>query len=379
MRFTINRENLIGPLSRVNTVVEKSPSIPLLSHVYLSSNGSEVSLIGSNIEIEIVGTITGIDAEAGEFLFPSRSVLEFCRRQPEKTTLLFEATENELAVQALGAEKKEEEDPNQSLYKTSTYSPNDFPRAESVEWEIQFSIDSNDLYNLIRRTAFSMGVKDVRFYLNAMLFEIDENSLRTVTTDGHRLSTSTQQANTGVESKLRSIVSRKAVLALMQLLPDLNSEVNVEISAKFIRVHNAEFMFTAKLLEGMFPDWSAAIPSNMTRSILIPRHQLLNRLNMVNILSDENRTNIVSAELNIEGNLLKIRGKTSHQQIDAAVEIEQEGDNLQCEMNCKYMLDVVETMSDTETIQIQFRDAESACMIKSPDSESTIYLIMLLQ
>lgn len=39
---------------------------------------------------------------------------------------------------------------------------------------------------LIEATQFSMAHRDVRYYLNGMLFETEGSELRTVATDGHR-------------------------------------------------------------------------------------------------------------------------------------------------------------------------------------------------
>ncbi len=48
----------------------------------------------------------------------------------------------------------------------------------------------SQLRHLLDDTAFSMANQDVRYYLNGLLFEVDNGTLRSVATDGHRLAMS---------------------------------------------------------------------------------------------------------------------------------------------------------------------------------------------
>ena len=376
MQLKINKEQILGPLTRVNTVVERRPTIPFLSHVLMKTEENGISLTGSNIEIEVVETIPGIQVEEGELLFPGKSMLEFCRWQPENTELLFETGEEGLVIQALEAESNS----NESIFKTQTYQSQDFPQAEYAEWDIQFELDAYQLYDVMRRTAFSMGQKDVRFYLNAMLFEIDGNTLRTVTTDGHRLSTTETSVNADANgTKVRSIVSRKAVGALMQLLSNADKSATLSLNSNHIQVVTKNVRFTAKLLEGTFPDWTAAIPTSLTRTMVADREKLLHRMKMVkNSLSDEaDSTGRIAATLEIADNKIGFKGKNIMQEVISALDIELEGENLVCSLDSGYLIDVLETAT-TEKVQFKFKNAESACMIRPEDDESTMYLIMLL-
>lgn len=376
MQLKINKEQILGPLTRVNTVVERRPTIPFLSHVLMKTEENGISLTGSNIEIEVVETIPGIQVEEGELLFPGKSMLEFCRWQPENTELLFETGEEGLVIQAL----KTESNSNESIFKTQTYQSQDFPETELAEWDIEFELDTYQLYDVMHKTAFSMGQKDVRFYLNAMLFEIDDNTLRTVTTDGHRLSTTETVVNTGAKgTKIRSIVSRKAVGVLMQLLSNAEKSATLSLNSSHIRLVTKNVRFTAKLLEGTFPDWTAAIPTSLTRSVVADRLQLLNKVKMVkNSLADEaDSTGRIATTLELADNKIGFRGKNIMQEVISAVDIEMEGEKLVCSLDSGYLIDVLETTT-TDKVQFKFKNAESACMIRPEDDESTMYLIMLL-
>ena len=65
------------------------------------------------------------------------------------------------------------------------------------------------------------------------------------------------------------------------------------------------------------------------------------------------------------------------QEVISAVDIELEGEKLVCSLDSGYLIDVLEATT-TEKVQFKFKNAESACMIRPEDDESTMYLIMLL-
>ena len=59
MHFTIQREALLKPLQLVAGVVERRQTLPVLSNVLLVVEGQQLSLTGTDLEVELVGRGTG--------------------------------------------------------------------------------------------------------------------------------------------------------------------------------------------------------------------------------------------------------------------------------------------------------------------------------
>ena len=57
MQFVISRESLLKPLQIVSGVVERRQTLPVLSNVLLVLNDSELSLTGTDLEVELVGRV----------------------------------------------------------------------------------------------------------------------------------------------------------------------------------------------------------------------------------------------------------------------------------------------------------------------------------
>ena len=74
-----------------------------------------------------------------------------------------------------------------SRFTLATLPAVDFPKIEGGETDVVVSVAQANLHMLIDGVGFAMAQQDVRYFLNGMLFEVTEDHLRTVATDGHRL------------------------------------------------------------------------------------------------------------------------------------------------------------------------------------------------
>ena len=73
------------------------------------------------------------------------------------------------------------------------------------------------LLNTLLFLGFAMAQQDVRYFLNGMLLEIKNKSLRTVTTDGHRLATCVVPLDQDIPLT-QVIIPRKAVLEMLRFI-----------------------------------------------------------------------------------------------------------------------------------------------------------------
>src|SRR5690606_19160387 len=123
------------------------------------------------------------------------------------------------------------------------------------------------LKELIERTAFAMAQQDVRYYLNGLLFDLAEQRLRCVATDGHRLALCEAALDGSGQAKRQIIVPRKGVTELQRLLEGGDRVLELEMGRNHIRVKRDDVTFTSKLIDGRFPDYEAVIPIGADREI----------------------------------------------------------------------------------------------------------------
>ena len=389
MQFIVERDQILNPLSRVNTVVDRNPTIPILSQVLLTvdEDRNGVQLTGSNIDIEISEFIPDIQvSESGQAAFPGLTVQEFCRQQPKECRLSFEISDGMMNINKIGvdgeADKNIGDGSGQSHLTLQTMAQGaldgPFPILDAGDWDIQFQINRSDLRTVVQRSQHAMGAQDLRYYLNAMLFEMSEHELRTVATDGHRMAVCHTEVATGLNDSMhRAIVPRKTVLDMSKLLAELSSPITLEFNDNHIRISTPSVKFTSKLLEGTYPDWRGVIPANLSRVFRVTRQEMIAALRRVSILGPE-----VPASMQVKDGRLRVHAQTSKNaqlEIDEQLDIEQNGEPIDFQINGKYLLDIFDVMTEYDSVDFNLRNAQSACLVNFPGNESSSFLVMLLK
>ncbi|AYF89336.1 MULTISPECIES: DNA polymerase III subunit beta [unclassified Pseudomonas] len=363
MHFTIQREALLKPLQLVAGVVERRQTLPVLSNVLLVVEGQQLSLTGTDLEVELVGRVALEEpAEPGEITVPARKLMDICKSLPSDALIDIRVDEQKLLIKA-----------GRSRFTLSTLPANDFPTVEEGPGSLNFSLVQSKLRRLIERTSFAMAQQDVRYYLNGMLLEVNAGVLRAVATDGHRLAMCAMNAGIEGVERHQVIVPRKGILELARLLTEQDGEVRIVLGQHHIRATTGEFTFTSKLVDGKFPDYERVLPRGGDKLVVGDRQALREAFSRTAILSNEKYRGI---RLTLAAGLLKIQANNPEQEeAEEEVAVEYGGSNLEIGFNVSYLLDVLGVMS-TEQVRLILSDANSSALVQEADNDESSYVVM---
>jgi len=365
MRFTLQREAFLKPLAQVVNVVERRQTLPVLANFLVQVQNGQLSLTGTDLEVEMVSRIAVEDAQDGETTIPARKLFEIIRALPDGSRITVSQTGDKITVQA-----------GRSRFTLATLPSNDFPSVDEVEATERVAIGEATLKELIERTAFAMAQQDVRYYLNGLLFDLRGDALRTVATDGHRLALCETDLAKPSGSKRQIIVPRKGVTELQRLLEGGDREIELEVGRSHVRVKRDDVTFTSKLIDGRFPDYEAVIPIGADREVKVDREALRASLQRAAILSNEKYRGI---RVEVSPGNLKISAHNPEQE-EAQEEIEADTtvSDLAIGFNVNYLLDALSALRDEEVI-IQLRDSNSSALVRESSSEKSRHVVMPLR
>ncbi|ARS46837.1 DNA polymerase III subunit beta [Ectopseudomonas hydrolytica] len=363
MHFTIQREALLKPLQLVAGVVERRQTLPVLSNVLLVVEGQQLSLTGTDLEVELVGRVTLEDAaEPGEITVPARKLMDICKSLPSDALIDIRVDDQKLLVKA-----------GRSRFTLSTLPANDFPTVEEGPGSLTFNLPQAKLRRLIERTSFAMAQQDVRYYLNGMLLEVQSGMLRAVATDGHRLAMCSMEAAIQQDGKHQVIVPRKGILELARLLTEQDAEVAIVLGQHHIRANTGEFTFTSKLVDGKFPDYERVLPRGGDKLVLADRQGLREAFSRTAILSNEKYRGI---RLTLAAGLLKIQANNPEQEeAEEEIVVDYAGGGLEIGFNVSYLLDVLGVMG-TEQVRLILSDSNSSALLQEADNDDSAYVVM---
>jgi DNA polymerase-3 subunit beta len=362
MNFIINREELLTPLQQIVSVIEKRQTMPILSNVLLVIEDNRLILTGTDLEIQIVAKIEIGTATPGAITVPARKFLDICRLLPNGAEIKFEQESDKVKILS-----------NRSRFSLSCLPADNYPEFSESDFEHQFFINAGKFKRALEKTIFCMANQDVRYYLNGLLLHISNSKLKLVASDGHRLSIYEDQLDQATGYEARIILPRKGVLELSRLLDDPDAELRVEFSSNNIRIFIKNLVFSAKLVDSKYPDFSKVFQQTFFNQIHIQKQLLKEALTRVAILSNEKFKGVT---LDIAPDSLRISTHNpEHDEAEEELFIEYIGEPLSIAFNAQYLLDAVSNL-DSELAVLTIASNASTCFIDEPNDVSYKFIVM---
>ncbi len=362
MKFGIQRDALLKPLQHVNGVVERKQAMPILSNVLFSCSPNGLSLTGTDLELEMVAHVHLEGAESGSVTVPARKLSDIVKALPEGSHIQCALEGERFTVRS-----------GKSRFTLSTLPAIEFPAMETNDNLFSLRVPQKHLKVLLDRTAFAMAQQDVRYYLNGLLLEVEDNTLRTVATDGHRLALCEIGTEHNPPEGIRVIVPRKGVNELSRLLDDSEDPVELEIGRNHLRVRLGELTFTSKLIDGKFPDYERVVPVDNRNVVTADRLTLRETLRRASILSNEKYRGI-RIQLR-PGVLNALAHNPEQEEAEEEFAVDYNGPELEIGFNASYLLDALGAV-ESDTVHLRFADSSSSCLLDGPDEFTSRYVIM---
>ncbi len=172
------RDNILTPLQSVCGIVEKRHTLPILSNVLIEKNGDQLTLLATDIEIQIRTHTAGKEGpEKTAVTVGARKLQDILRSLPDSAEVSLELTDKRMQVRA-----------GKSRFNLQTLPAEDYPRmAQSDGEQARLQLTQKQFKRLIGLAQYAMAQQDIRYYLNGLLLVVTGNEIRVVATDGHRL------------------------------------------------------------------------------------------------------------------------------------------------------------------------------------------------
>src|SRR5713226_3252270 len=368
MKVTVERADLLKSLSHVHRVVERRNTIPILANVLLRSKVAELSLKATDLDLEVIETVTAEVNPGGATTLPAHMLYEIVRKLPEGAQIVLEAS-GDRAVLAIRA--------GRSRFTLQTLPESDFPDLAAGEMTHAFKLAAADLKRLIDKTQFAISTEETRYYLNGIYLHTAGTAktptLRAVATDGHRLAQFELPPPAGTEGMPGIIVPRKTVGEVQRLIEDNEAEVTVELSQGKIRFTLGDAVLTSKLIDGTFPDYARVIPLGNDKELTVDKKEFEQAVDRVSTVSSE-RGRAVKLSLANGKLMLSVTNPDSGSATEE-IEVEYGAEPLDIGFNSRYLLDIAAQL-EGESAVLKLADPGSPTLIQDRDAKGALYVLM---
>jgi DNA polymerase-3 subunit beta len=370
MKFSIDRSALLTALQHVHSVVERRNTIPILSNVLIEAKEDGVYLTATDMDIAVIEKVNLDKSEItqlGTITTSAQMLYDIVRKLPGniKVELLSEKNDR-LGIKA-----------SSSSFALNCLPSEDFPSISQENFKHSFNIDALDLIRLLDKTSFAMSLEETRYYLNGIyLHAIKEDGidkLRTVATDGHRLSRVDMTLPKGAEEIPGVIIPRKTILEIRKILEDHAGNINLSLSETKIRLSFNNVILTSKLLDGTFPDYSRVIPEQNDKLLTISNQLISEAVDRVSTVSTD-KTRAIKININ-KGSLLISATNPDKGSASESVDVDYDGEEVEIGFNSKYVLDVARQIKGNE-ILIKLSDSVSPTLVYDKDDTEVLFVLM---
>lgn len=354
MKLSADRNNLLNGLMRVLGGIEKKQTMQILGNVYLEATEQGLTLMGTDMEIQLSTRIDVVVDQPGRTTVNARKFNDIIKAAPNEATIQLTLSDQWLIVQI-----------HRSQFRLATLDPDTFPVMSSDSDEINVAFQEGDLVNLIETTQFAMAQQDVRYFLNGLLLEIAANHVRTVATDGHRLAMSEMDMQTGLAEPRQMIVPRKTVTELLRLLNrDAEQTISLQIGTNQICISAEQTTLISKLIDGRYPDYNRVIPTNNPKHVTVNGQELRGALTRAAVLSNER---FAGASFSIGDSKMVIEANNSDQETSQEeISVDYHDDPLKISFNINYLMNVIAAVH-TDDLIIELMAPESSALLRATE------------
>jgi DNA polymerase-3 subunit beta len=359
MKFTTTKSEIIGSLQRAASVATSKSTLPILEHLLIYASDNTATITASDLEIQTVSTFTIDDAQPGCVAVHAKKVHDIVKLLgSDKIT--FNLLSGKMVIRQ-----------GKSRYSISTLPAENFPAFDRGDVGQRFAISAETLRNAIRKTRYAMAQNDVRYYLNGMALRFDNGTLRTVSSDGHRLAFFEYGATyIDIQTPLVIVppkgIDEIAKLCAEALKNDAEADITLSVGTSSISVDYNGIMIASKLIEGKFPDYNRVLPKHFTTELFADAKELNAAVNRVSVVSDD-KTSAVIVEVTESSINLRASHSGSEEAEDVVASTGFDGETTSAAFTASYISDALAAVSGTDA-SIKLTDTGTAVISDTSDA-----------
>lgn len=367
MQFIVGREALSRGLARIQGVLNRKATMPVLSNALLEARtDGTLRVAATDLDVTFDGTMPARVERPGRITVDGKRLYEIARNLPGEEVALTVDDDQRVLVRCRNSE-----------FVLNGLSADGYPALPSAKGVQTLPIDGAVLRELIERTGFSVSTEESRPNLNGVYFQcLGGGRVRMVSTDGHRLSQGERDLSRGEEIPERDgvIVPRKGIQEVRRLLDEVGNEVAFGFLENNLVLRANDLTLFVRLIDAAFPDYTLVIPRTTERKVVLDRAPFLSAIKRISILASE-RTHTMRLELT-RTKLTLVSDNPDLGRAKEEMEIDgYEGSDLTIAFNSKYVMEILSVLTG-EKVALLLNEALSPGLIREHGNDGYLFVVM---
>jgi len=360
MKISCSRNELLTGLNIALRAVPAKTTLPILES-FLINAGEGIRIITSDNDMGIETKIVGSIIAPGKIAINARILSDIVRKLPDNVVTLESNSSYKIKINCEDCE-----------FMLSGHNPDEFPELPLTGDENKITLSQFTFKELIRQTIFSISANDTNAFMKGELLEIENNNIKVVALDSHRISIRNEELSKSYENS-KVIVPGKTLLEISRILGGEKKDiVEIIFDKKFIKFNFDNTTVISRLIEGEFFNVDQMISSDYETEVKVNRVDFLNAVDRAFILTREGDKKPIIFDIRDEE--MGIELSSGLGAMNTHLYVNKEGKDLVIGFNPRFFLDALKVIDDEE-ISIYFVNSNSPCFIRDKEG-NYIYIIL---
>jgi DNA polymerase-3 subunit beta len=363
MKLSIERDELLRGLARLQAIVERRGTLPILANALIDARGADVSLAATDLEVGVVARHPArVDSE-GSITIAAKKLFEIVRELEEPEVLIRTDDGARILIQSGSAR-----------FSLLSISPEEYPTMPAAEGVDFVELESSLLAEMIDRTLYATSTDETRYNLNGVFMEMEQDRLCFVATDGHRLARISKPLATPAGFlKSGIIVPRKGVAEMRKLCDETEARVEVGLGDGFLMLRAPDRLLSCRLIDGEFPNYRQILPKDHVHRLVISRERLAGAVRRISLVAHE-RSRGFRFSLH-EGQIELAASNPDLGEARETLPTDYTGERFETGFNARYMLEALGALSSKEVV-LELSSELTPAALRPADAPDEVAVIM---
>lgn len=361
MKILFNKASLLQGVNIVLKAVPSRTTMPILECILIDATANEIKFTTNDMELGIETKVEGEILERGKIAIDAKMFSDIVRKLPDNEVMI-ETDENFNSI--ITCEK--------AKFNISSKSGDDFSYLPFIEKDKYITISQFGLKEVIRQTIFSISDNESKKLMTGELFEVNNNLLKVVSLDGHRISIRKVEIE-GNGNTMKVVVPGKTLIEISKILSnEVEDKVNIFFTGNHILFEFGNTIVVSRLIEGEYFKIEQMISSDYETKVVINKKEFLNCIDRATLLVKEGDKKPII--INITDGCVELKVTSPLGSMNEEIDITKEGKDILIGFNPKFLIDALRVIDDEE-INIYLVNSKAPCFIRDNEEKYT-YLIL---
>lgn len=361
MKLICSKDNLLKGVNIVSKAVPTRTTMAILECILIDASTNEIKLMANDMELGIETKIEGTVEERGIIALDAKIFSDIVRKLPNSDVTI----ETDSSFKTIIFCEK-------AKFNIVGKSGDDFSYIPYIEKNEAIVISQFTLKEVIRQTIFSIADNDNNKLMTGEMFEINENQMKVVSLDGHRISIRNIELKNNYEHR-KVVVPGKTLQEISKIIPGgVDDDVLIYLTNNHVVFDFDTTTVVSRLIEGEYFKIDQMLSSDYETKVKINKRELLDCIDRSTLLVKEGDKKPII--MNISNNSMELRINSFIGSMDEEIDIEKEGKDILIGFNPKFFIDALRVI-DEEEVSLYMVNPKAPCFIKDDDGKF-IYLIL---